>query len=84
MSKTVKAIYVASTIESLLNDAYHLPKSAREVYELMDYTPDEIFHIEDEQLQNIASKIYVFRNLVNVKQIKIQFLHGFFRVDILI
>jgi len=84
MTENQKSIYVAATIEDLLDKSLILTNNCDDSIDLSKYDPHDILFRRGGELKSIAAMLYVCVNSLQYRMMKVRYKEGYFNVEITI
>ncbi|MDN5305557.1 MAG: hypothetical protein PWQ53_216 [Bacteroidota bacterium] len=84
MTENQKSIYVAATIEDLLDKSLILTNNCDDSLDLIKFDPQDVLFMRNGELKSIAAMLYVCVNSLQYKMMKVKFKEGYFKVEITI
>jgi len=84
MTEEQKAIYVAATMEDLLDKSLILTNDCDDSLDLIKFDPEDVLFMRGGELKSIAAMLYVCVNSLQYKMMKVRYKEGYFKVEITI
>lgn len=84
MTDEQKAIYVAATMEDLLDQSLILTNNCDDSLALIKFDPEDVLFMRGGELKLIAAMLYVCINSLQYRMMKVKFKEGYFKVEITI
>jgi sugar diacid utilization regulator len=84
MGENQKAIYVAATMEDLLDKSLILTNNCDDSLDLIKFDPQDVLFMRNGELKSIAAMLYVCVNSLQYRMMKVKFKEGYFNVEITI
>ena len=84
MTEEQKAIYVAATMEDLLDKSLILTNDCDDSLDLIKFDPEDVLFMRGGELKSIAAMLYVCVNSLQYKMMKVRYKEGYFNVEITI
>ena len=82
MTKNQTRMFIQSTVELYLDQINSITKSYQRTFEILEKNAEEILFMRNDQLKYLVSTIKLCLSNIDIKEMRVKFVHGAFKVKI--
>lgn len=82
MTKKEKRTFVSSTVEYFLDEIQSITKDYEKTFEILEKDIEDILFMKNDMLKYYISTIKLCLSNIDIKEMRVKFVHGAFKVKI--